>query len=362
MGGKVGAQSEPGKGSSFWFELSLTLAQASDHPLQEEPALAGLRVLVVDDNATSRRILERQLGSWQMSCEVADSAAQAMELLQSATVAGLPFALAMLDLNMPDVDGYELARAIRAEPALSGMRLVLLSSSGGRSGAPEEAALDGVLVKPVRQSRLYEEIQAVIAGEQAVAPRARASEPADAPRRGTRPAILIVEDTPINQAVAAHMVERCGFEAQIAENGRKALRALSTRTYAAVLMDCQMPELDGYEATREIRRLEQDGPRLPIIAMTANAMQGERERCLAAGMDDYLTKPLRTDELEAALKRWIDEPAAEDACLLVAAPGMLVGAAPRTDFVGDGAAGSGRGGGIGADGQPHSHGGNGEQL
>ena len=311
MGGSVGAVSEPGKGSTFWFELSLALAPAArDRPPQEEPTLAGLRALVVDDNVTSRRILERQLSSWQMSCEVADSAAQAMELLQSATATGLPYALALLDLNMPDVDGYELARAIRAEPALSGMRLVLLSSSSGRSGAPEEAALDGVLVKPVRQSRLYEEIQAVIAGEQAVAPRVRAADRADAPRRGTRPAVLVVEDTPINQAVALHMVERCGFEAEIAEDGRKALRALSKRSYAAVLMDCQMPELDGYETTREIRRLEQGGPRLPIIAMTANAMQGERERCLAAGMDDYLTKPLRQRTLKDALLRWVVEPAA----------------------------------------------------
>jgi CheY-like chemotaxis protein/HPt (histidine-containing phosphotransfer) domain-containing protein len=304
MGGRVGAESEPGEGSSFWFELSLPRAQAGDGAPQEEPSLAGLRVLVVDDNATSRRILERQMSSWQMSCEVADSAAHAMELLESAVGAGMPYALALLDLNMPDVDGYALARAIRAVPALGGVRLVLLSSSGGRSGAPEEAVLDGVLAKPVRQSRLYEEIQAVIAGERSVAPRARA-EPADGPRRGVLPAVLVVEDTLINQAVAAHMLERCGFEAQVAENGRKALEALSKRTYAAVLMDCQMPELDGYETTREIRRLEQGGRRMPVIAMTANAMVGERERCLAAGMDDYLTKPLRQQTLKDTLARWV---------------------------------------------------------
>jgi len=305
MGGRVGAESEPGRGSSFWFELSLARAEAGDGAPQEEPSLAGLRVLVVDDNATSRRILERQMSSWQMSCEVADSAAHATGLLASAAAAGLPFALALLDLNMPDVDGYELARSIRATPALRGMRLVLLSSSGGRSGAPAEAALDGMLVKPVRQSQLYEEIQAVIAGERSVAPRVRAPQPAGTPRRGTIPAILVVEDTLINQAVAAHMLERCGFEAQVAENGRKALEALSKRTYAAVLMDCQMPELDGYETTREIRRLEQGGWRMPIIAMTANAMQGERERCLAAGMDDYLTKPLRQRTLKDTLARWV---------------------------------------------------------
>ncbi len=305
MGGRVGAESEPGKGSSFWFELSVPHAEASDSAPREEPSLAGLRVLVVDDNATSRRILERQLSSWQMSCEVADSAADAMELLQSAAAAGIPFALGLLDLNMPGVDGYELAGAIRATPALRGMRLVLLSSSGGGAGAPEEAAFDGALVKPVPQSRLYEEIQAVMAGARAVAPRVRAPAAADAAPRGALPAILVVEDTLINQAVAAHMLERCGFEAQVAENGRRALEALSKRTYAAVLMDCQMPELDGYETTREIRRLEQGGPRMPVIAMTANAMQGERERCLAAGMDDYLTKPLRQRTLKDTLARWV---------------------------------------------------------
>jgi two-component system sensor histidine kinase/response regulator len=305
MGGKVGAESELGEGSSFWFELSVAQAQPGDGLPDEQPTLAGLRVLVVDDSATSRTILQRQLCSWQMSCEVAASAARAMELLESAAGAGMPFALALLDLNMPDVDGYELAGAIRAHPVLRATRLILLSSSGGRSGAPEEAALDGVLGKPVRQSRLYEEIQAIVAGERPDAPRVLPSEPADAPRRSAIPAVLVVEDTPINQAVAAHMLERCGFEAQVAENGRRALEALAKRTYAAVLMDCQMPELDGYETTREIRRLEQGGPRTPIIAMTANAMQGERERCLAAGMDDYLTKPLRQRTLKDTLLRWV---------------------------------------------------------
>jgi PAS domain S-box-containing protein len=310
MDGTVGAQSELGAGSSFWFELPVARAHAGDGSPDAQPSLAGLRVLVVDDSATSRRILERQLCSWQMSCEVAEHAAGAIELLESAAAAGMPFTLALLDLNMPYVDGYELAGAIRARPALRGTRLVALSSSGGRSGAPEEATVDGVLVKPVRQSRLYEEIQAVLAGARPVAARAVAGEAAAAPRRAAIAAVLVVEDTPINQAVAAHMLERCGFDAQVAENGRRALEALSKRTFAAVLMDCQMPELDGYETTREIRRLERDGPRLPIIAMTANAMQGERERCLAAGMDDYLTKPLRQRALKDTLSRWVAGPPA----------------------------------------------------
>jgi CheY-like chemotaxis protein/HPt (histidine-containing phosphotransfer) domain-containing protein len=189
------------------------------------------------------------------------------------------------------------------------MRLVLLSSSGGRSGAPEEAALNGVLTKPVRQSRLYEEIQAVMLGQRPATQRAQrpTPRPAWAAGDGPRPDVLIVEDTLVNQTVAAHMLEKCGFAPHIAENGRIALHALTQRTYAAILMDCQMPELDGYDTTRAIRQREQGGRRMPIIAMTANSMQGERERCLAAGMDDYLTKPLRNQILKDALKRWVYE-------------------------------------------------------
>jgi PAS domain S-box-containing protein len=306
MDGTIGAHSERGEGSCFWLELTLPRV-AGEHgpPPEEEREIAGLRVLVVDDNVTSRKILERQLNGLQLSCEVAADAAHAIELLQAAARGGMPFALALLDLNMPEVDGYQLAHAIRSQPALRDMRLVLLSSSGGRSGAPEEAALNGVLTKPVRQSRLYEEIQAVMIGDRPIT--RRAARPAWAAGDGPRPDVLVVEDTLVNQAVAARMLEKCGFVPHIAENGRKALEALSDRSYAAVLMDCQMPELDGYDTTRAIRRREQGGRRMPIIAMTANSMQGERERCLAAGMDDYLTKPLRNQVLKDALKRWVYE-------------------------------------------------------
>ena len=239
-----------------------------------------------------------------MSCEVADNAIAAMEILRTATASGMPFSLALIDLNMPDVDGYELARAIRAQPALVGVRLILLSCTGNHSEAPEETARDGWVTKPVRQSRLYEAIQAAIAGEPGEAQRAQRmveAQRANAPRRGVPPAVLVVEDTAVNQTVAARMLERCGFRAQVAVNGLRALEALSQGSYAAVLMDCQMPELDGYETTREVRRREQGGPRIPIIAMTANSMKGERERCLAAGMDDYLTKPLRNQVLKGPL-------------------------------------------------------------
>ena len=313
MGGTVGAQSEPGKGSSFWFQVPLARPAAGEVAPFEDCQLAGLRVLVVDDNAASRESLERQLGAWQMSCGVAATACEALELMESAAGAGLPYALALLDRNMPGADGYELACAIRAQPALCATRLVLLSVPAGRPEAFDDPDLfDGLLTKPVRQSRLHEELLALVAREPR--PDRRIQTPqspvAGATPTDASPEILVVEDTPVNQVVAVRMLQKCGFRVRVAENGREALVALSERDYAAVLMDCQMPELDGYETTKVIRGSEQDGDHTPVIAMTANSMRGERERCLAAGMDDYLTKPLRNRMLMDALKRWItDAPA-----------------------------------------------------
>ena len=314
MGGTVGAESERGTGSRFWVELPLALAADPPGPPDKQRELTGVRALVVDDNATNRTILQRQLGSWKMPCQVAGGAAQALEMLRAAAESGMPYDVVLLDLHMPDVDGYELACAIRALPALHGIRLVLLSSSGPRSDAPGAAALDGAVTKPVRPTRLYEEIQAVISGARAGALRSRRQAPVEAgaarpveagAARESWPEVLVVEDTEVNQAVAAHMLKKIGFRSRIAENGVKALEALAERSYAVVLMDCQMPELDGYETTRAIRLREGGGPRIPIIAMTANSMKGERERCLAAGMDEYLSKPLRNRTLTDALARWV---------------------------------------------------------
>jgi len=314
MGGTVGADSKPGNGSSFWFELALDRADAGLEEAGADGGLPGVRALVVDDNATSRAALQRALASAGMTCDVAGSASEAELLLRCAASAGSPFAVAVIDSSMPGSDGYELARAIRADPILVGLRVVLLLASGGRSAMPAQAGIDGVLMKPVRRSRLHAEIRAVLAGDRRPAEPARArTQPAD-PRRapalaarvapGSRRTVLVVEDTPVNQAVAVHMLAKCGFEARVAQHGREALELLLEETFAAVLMDCQMPELDGYETTREIRRRERGGRRIPIIAMTANSMRGERERCLIAGMDDYLSKPLRNETLKDALARW----------------------------------------------------------
>jgi two-component system sensor histidine kinase/response regulator len=312
LGGAVGASSVPGVGSRFWLELPLAGGAVRPGPREERRTMAGLRGLVVDDNAASRATLERQLSSRQMRCDVAEDAARALQLLRTAADAHLPYALVLLDLGMPDVDGYELARSIRDEPALSGVKLVALSTSVGRSDSGDEAALfDAVLNKPVRESRLDEEIGLLVTDEHpALRPVPRPTPVGAAERwHGASVDVLVVEDTLVNQMVAVRMLERCGVRARVAENGRSALEELARHSYAAVLMDCQMPELDGYETTQELRRLEQGGPRTPIIAMTANSMRGERERCLAAGMDDYLIKPLRSRTLMEALTRWIVDPA-----------------------------------------------------
>jgi PAS domain S-box-containing protein len=301
MGGTVNGESEPGTGSRFWFELPLEPAALAAGGAVDEREVAGLRILVVDDNETNREILKRQLGTWRMSCDVAASARSALALLEAAAARGTPYALALLDLNMPDVDGLALAGAIRANPALRDVRLLLLSSSGARPGESAEYRCDGWLTKPVRQSRLHDEIQRVLAGDAPLM-----LSPAPGPRTahaGAVARVLVVEDAPVNQLVAVRMLKRCGYMAEVAENGRVALDMLAERSFAAVLMDCQMPVLDGYETTRELRRRERGGPRTAIIAMTANSMQHEREKCLAAGMDDYLAKPLRTHTLEAALAR-----------------------------------------------------------
>ncbi len=339
MGGSVGRESRPGEGSCFWFELDLPVAVAAD-PVDAGVAgaggpsgTAGLRVLVVDDNATSRHALERQLGSAGATCEVAGGAAEALGLLRSAVAGdGRPFAVAVIDSNMPEVDGYQLARAIRADPALVGLRVVLLVPSVGPSVLPPDSGIDVALMKPVRRARLQAEIEAVLAdpGSPGVGDgtsrragngtnHRAANRPSPGAGTGPKPGarerpspghavssrtILVVEDTPVNQAVAVHMLAKCGFESRVAQHGREALEILLEETFAGILMDCQMPELDGYETTRELRRREGRGRRIPIIAMTANSMQGERERCLAAGMDDYLTKPLRSEKLGAALARW----------------------------------------------------------
>ena len=259
MGGHVGAESCPGEGSTFWFELLLACGEADVAAPEEERDLAGLKVLILDNDGAGRETLERQLTSWQMSCHVTADAEDAMRALESAAAAGTHFTLVFLDVNTADVDVYALSREIGSRPALRGTRLVLLAAFGARHDMPPGIEIDGLLSKPVRASRLYEEIQAVIAGEllggalgHRHVPVAPAADEDDAWL-----CVLVVEDTLVNQMVAAKMLGRCGYRARIVENGLDALTALASEDFAAILMDCQMPKLDGYDTTREIRRREQ---------------------------------------------------------------------------------------------------------
>ncbi len=271
MGGEIGALSEPGRGSTFWFTVDLPLAVAKPPALPRE--LEGLDVLVVDDNATNREILERRLASWRMRCETASGGEEGLERIREREAEGRPFDLVLLDHHMPGLDGLGVARAL----AGAGPRVILLSSAGTVGGAAGVAA---TLAKPVRDSRLYDAIATAMSdgAQEVLAPVAPAEQPA-----GDGASILLAEDNPTNQAVAVNILRKRGYRVPVAAHGGEAVDALRREPYAAVLMDCQMPVLDGYAATAAIRGLEGDARRTPIIAMTAHAMEGDRERCIAAG-------------------------------------------------------------------------------
>ena len=310
MGGEIGLESEPGKGSTFWFVLPFG-KQADPMPQRKTPPfqLWGRRLLAVDDNSTNRRILEDQVRSWGFRIETAASGEEALARLREAADRD-PFALALLDMQMPGMDGFALADAVRADPRLAGVSLVL-STSMSLSDRREELRRRGVaacLIKPVRQAQLYDAVvHALGAGESGSAGGPIASlEPAASEAPALPPLhVLVAEDNSVNQKVALRILAKLGVKAEAVGNGAEAVEALSRIPYDIVLMDVQMPEMDGFEATREIRRREaHTGLHTPVVAMTAHAMQGDRERCLEAGMDDYLSKPIREQALAVMLLCW----------------------------------------------------------
>ena len=305
MGGSIGVQSEPGKGSTFFFSLPLEVQQAPVHA-PERKDLEAIRVLVVDDNAANREIVRRQLASWKMEAEAVVGGAEALDRLRQAAAQASPYQVALVDLSMPEMDGMALAQAVRLDPAILGVRLVLMSSLDRTFTADElgAAGFAECLVKPVRQSALYDGLIRALgkAAQTASEPRRDVPVQGNAARRFFR--VLVVEDNAVNQKVAVRQVHKLGYEADVAGNGLEALEALRRIPYDLVFMDCQMPEMDGFQATAEIRKLEGDNKHTPIVAMTANALEGDREKCLLAGMDGYISKPVRIRDLEEVLARW----------------------------------------------------------
>jgi signal transduction histidine kinase/PleD family two-component response regulator len=307
--GEIGVESNPGHGSTFWFTTQLALQPETAKVVHHRTSLAGTHVLVVDDNATNREIFQRQLASWHIRHASASSGQEALEKLRAS--AHEPFDAVLLDMQMPNMDGLTLARHIHADPAFAKLKMLILSSMG-RSIPPAELAAVGVsltLIKPVKQSQLYEALVSLLA-DRARTP-VRAKRPAAPPIVASgKVRILVAEDNVVNQRVALLQLERLGHRADVAANGLEVLAATETVRYDVIFMDCHMPELDGYETTRQLRTREAERRTrgetftpLHIVAMTANAMQGDREACLASGMDDYISKPVRPAELAATLAR-----------------------------------------------------------
>jgi len=310
MGGSIGVESVPSKGSTFWFTARLAKCSGLHSVLRPPlPELRGMRVLGVDDNATNRLLLERQLRAWEMQVDCVADGPTALARLQAAHRNGTPYALAILDLQMPGMDGLELARAIIADPLLRSLRLVLLSSIGQR-GEGAEAQYRGFaayLTKPIRQSQLYDCLTTIMGtpAELPAVPLVTRHSLAET-QAHVRARVLVAEDNVVNQKVAVRMLEKLGCRVDVVANGREAIEVLARIAYDLVYLDCQMPEMDGFEATAAIRACEvQLGGHIPIIAMTANAMQGDREHCLAVGMDDYVCKPVRSEELATILHKWL---------------------------------------------------------
>jgi len=327
MGGRVGIISRPEHGSTFWCTARLLKQTTSPLAIMPSNELRGRRVLIVDDNVSNRTILHHLITGWGMVDDEAPDAASAMALIEQKAKKGLFYDVAIVDMLMPGKDGLQLAKELKIHPVGSQIRLVILTSlvQRGHAELARQAGFVAYLTKPVRHDQLSNCLSAVIGLPELVNPGNLNAIVAPAAPLITRhtiaeiqsaPRVLVAEDNLINQKLTVRMLEKLGYQSDVVENGQEALAALERGSYVIILMDCQMPVVDGFEATKLIRQRESTAqgtaavdsalvPHIPIVALTANAMHGDRERCLAAGMDDYLTKPVRKEELRGALDRWM---------------------------------------------------------
>jgi two-component system, sensor histidine kinase and response regulator len=322
MQGEIGVESTPGQGSIFWFTVKLAKQKSRDSAPTERCLRPGLRVLVVDDNATNRRIAEHYLRGWKCDTVSAPTPAEALDRLRGANTDGHPFAVVLLDMQMPEMDGIQLARAIRSDAGLVQPRLIILSSLGDPlMHTAKDAGVSIWLKKPFKHTTLFNGIVEALSETQILrtaeieplparpVPPTPEPEPTVAVKASSSVRILVAEDNVVNQKVASRFFAKLGYKIDVVGNGVEAVEALNREAYDLIFMDCQMPELDGYEATRRIRSEAIERRTVPpranvkIIAMTANAMQGDREKCFEAGMDDYITKPIDLKALQSAIDR-----------------------------------------------------------
>jgi two-component system sensor histidine kinase/response regulator len=316
MDGEIAARGELGQGSTFWFALPL---ERRPGPMRESDdvgstiELEGRRVLVVDDNATNRRVVTGHAKAWGMHVEDAEDGDRALAMIKGAADAREPYTFVILDMWMPGMDGIELARVIADNPDFGSPALIMLSIE--RVTESEVAVPAAHIRKPVRQAKLRSALVAAAGklGDRPSLPPAAADHTEPGPAAPVAGTVLVAEDNVVNQRIVARLLEKRGYDVVLVPDGRQAVEAVTKRQYAAVLMDCHMPQMDGYEATRQIRRHEGSTRHTPVIAMTASAMEGDRDRCLAAGMDDYLSKPLEPVHVNAVLEYWIGGPDGETA-------------------------------------------------
>lgn len=311
MGGEIGVDSEPGKGATFWFTVSLTPSSTPARRAHELPvATHDTNILVIDRLHSARQILEAYITSWKLQCETASNLNDAFELMKTRAHSGHPFDLVLTELNLADGDGFELLREIQQESDLSETKVILITHED-KQGLGEQALSNGFsafLTKPIEQSALFDCIAKVLwAGAQQEASseiRTTSGSYIRFAPEGTT--VLLAEDNPVNQMVTQLQLKKLGYECSVVSTGGEAVQAAEKGGYALILMDCQMPEMDGLEATKAIRKAEAlTGRHVPIIGLTAHAMGGDREKCIASGMDDYLSKPASIDQLSTSLKKWI---------------------------------------------------------